>query len=193
MLEDIVIYPSKVLRMKCDPVVHIGDSTLKIVEGLQEVLLRARGAGLAAPQIGVTQRIIALNSGDPHEGRDQPRLMVMINPRIVSHSDETAVYREGCLSIPGGYAQVARPAKAVVEYVDTEGNPWQLEVDAERNPLFSACVQHEIDHLDGRLFIDHISRLKRNLVEKSFRKEMASLRALEQRAAISRSTRPDQT
>jgi peptide deformylase len=160
---DILILPDRRLRMISKPVEAIDGEVRSLVEDMFETMYHAPGIGLAAIQVGVPSRVLILDlakEGDPKEPR------VVINPELVWASEETATYEEGCLSIPEYYEEVERPAQVKVRFLDLDGKP--QEIDA--NGLLSTCLQHEIDHLNGVLFIDHISKLKRDRVIKKFAK-----------------------
>jgi len=135
--------------------------TRRLVEDMFATMYAAPGIGLAAIQVGVPKRLITL---DLAKNDEKPDPQVFINPEIVSASQETAKYEEGCLSIPDYYEEVARPAQVKVKYLDLDWKPREVEADG----LLATCLQHEIDHLNGVLFIDHISKLKRDRVTKKF-------------------------
>jgi peptide deformylase len=132
-----------------------------------ETMYRAPGIGLAAPQIGVLQRIIVVDVADKDE---KPQPFAMANPEILWKSDETSVHNEGCLSLPDHYADVTRPKQVRLRYIDRDGEVRELDADN----LLATCVQHEIDHLNGVLFIDHISLLKRNMILRKLQKAKKS-------------------
>jgi peptide deformylase len=162
-LRDILILPDKRLRLVSEPVNRIDGEIRRLVEDMFETMYDAPGIGLAAIQIGVPKRITVMDLAK----KDDPRApQVFINPEILSQSAEKATYEEGCLSIPEYYEEVERPAQVRVKYLDLEGK--QHEVDADG--LLATCLQHEIDHLNGVLFIDYISKLKRDRVIKKFTK-----------------------
>ncbi len=169
-LRDILILPDKRLRLVSKPVETIDAETKKLVADMFETMYDAPGIGLAAIQVGVPRRIVTMDLSKK-EGPQEPH--VFINPELLWSSDETVVREEGCLSIPEFYEDVERPAGVRVRYLDLDGK--QLEVEA--NGLLATCLQHEIDHLNGVLFIDHISKLKRDRVTKKFAK--AAKRAAE--------------
>ena len=162
-LRDILILPDKRLRQVSKPVAKIDSSIKKLVADMFETMYDAPGIGLAAIQIGEPRRIVTMDLSKK-EGETQPQ--VFINPEIVDESDDKSVHEEGCLSIPEYYEEVERPASVTVKYLDLDGK--QHEVKA--TGLFATCIQHEIDHLNGVLFIDHISKLKRDRVVKKFTK-----------------------
>jgi peptide deformylase len=162
-LRDIIILPDKRLRSVSKPVVAIGDDIRTLVADMFETMYEAPGIGLAAIQVGVPSRVIVMDLSK-REAEAEPR--VFINPEITWSSEEKSLYEEGCLSIPDVHEDVERPARVKIRYLDLEGKPH--EEDAEG--LFATCVQHEVDHLNGVLFIDHISKLKRERTIKKFTK-----------------------
>ena len=162
-LREILILPDKRLRKVSEPVKRIDDSIRKLVNDMFETMYDAPGIGLAAVQIGTTKRVVTMDLAKKEEPRNP---QVFINPEIVWSSDETATYEEGCLSIPETYNDVERPAQVRVTYLDLEGVPSEVEA----NGLLATCLQHEIDHLNGILFIDHLSKLKRDMIIKKFTK-----------------------
>lgn len=184
-IRPLVILPDAQLRLVSTPVETITPEIRTLVADMFETMYDAPGIGLAAIQIGVPWRVVTLDvakraasgkdEGEPDEGgkaqekRDaQPREpMAFINPQIIWSSDETSVYEEGCLSIPEYYEDVERPASVKVAYMDLDGKSHEIEADG----LLATCLQHEIDHLNGVLFIDHLSRLKRERVTKRFAKQ----------------------
>jgi peptide deformylase len=160
---EIIKLPDKRLRLVSEPVKKIDAGIRKLVDDMFESMYDAPGIGLAAVQVGVAKRVITMDLAK----KDEPKKpLVFINPEIVWTSEETAVYEEGCLSIPEHYEEVERPAQVKVKYLDLDGAT--QEVDA--NGLLATCLQHEIDHLNGVLFIDHISKLKRDRITKKFTK-----------------------
>jgi peptide deformylase len=162
-LRDILILPDKRLRQVSKPVGKIDSSIKKLVADMFETMYDAPGIGLAAIQIGEPRRIVTMDLSKK-EGETQPQ--VFINPEIVDESDDKSVHEEGCLSIPEYYEEVERPASVTVKYLDLDGKPHEVKATG----LFATCIQHEIDHLNGVLFIDHISKLKRDRVVKKFTK-----------------------
>ena len=162
-LRDIVIIPDPRLRLASEPVKSIDKGVRTLVEDMFETMYAAPGIGLAAIQIGVPQRVVTMDLAKK-EGEKEPQ--VFINPEIVWASEETSTYDEGCLSIPEYYEEVTRPAKVKIKYLDLDGKAHEIEADG----LLATCLQHEIDHLNGVLFIDHISKLKRDMVMKKFKK-----------------------
>jgi peptide deformylase len=162
-IRDILIIPDKRLRAKSEPVKAIDAEVRKLVDDMFETMYAAPGIGLAAIQIGVPTRVVTMDLAAKEES---PQPQVFINPEIVGSSPEKSVYEEGCLSIPEYYEEVERPEKIKVKYLDLDGKEHELEADG----LLATCLQHEIDHLNGVLFIDHISKLKRDMVMKKFKK-----------------------
>jgi peptide deformylase len=169
-LREIIKLPDKRLRLVSEPVKKIDAGIRKLVDDMFESMYDAPGIGLAAIQVGVAKRVITMDLAKREEAS---KPLVVINPEIVWTSEETAVYEEGCLSIPEHYEEVERPAEVRVKYLDLEGQPQEVEAKG----LLATCLQHEIDHLNGVLFIDHISKLKRDRITKKFTK--AAKRAAE--------------
>jgi peptide deformylase len=162
-VRDIIILPDKRLRQVSKPVAKIDASIRKLIEDMFETMYDAPGIGLAAIQIGEPKRVVTM---DLAKKDDEAQPQVFINPEVVSQSDEKATHEEGCLSIPEYYEEVERPAAVTVKYLDLDGKPQQVEATG----LLATCLQHEIDHLNGVLFIDHLSKLKRDRVTKKFTK-----------------------
>jgi len=158
MKRPILIHPDPRLKKVADAVPDLSDELRVLADDMLETMYAAPGIGLAAPQIGLSTRLIVL---DCVKGEDEaPRPLAMFNPEIVASSDERSVYEEGCLSIPEIYADVERPAEVTVRWIDRDG----AEQQEEFGGLWATCVQHEIDHLDGKLFIDYLKPLKRQLI-----------------------------
>src|SRR6266850_3008707 len=162
-IRDILILPDKRLRTVSEPVGRITAEIKRLVEDMFETMYEAPGIGLAAIQVGVPKRVVTMDLAKK-EGESEPH--VFINPEILWTSDEPSVYEEGCLSIPEVHEDVERPAKVRFKYLDLEGKAHEAEADG----LFATCIQHEVDHLNGVLFIDHISKLKRDRIVKKFSK-----------------------
>ncbi len=174
MKRPILIHPDPRLKKLCAPVSDISDELRKLADDMLETMYDAPGIGLAAPQIGVMDRVIVLDCVKD-EG-EAPRPLVMFNPEIVASSDETNVYEEGCLSIPEQYAEVKRPKVVDVRWIDRDGNEQSETFD----DLWATCVQHEIDHLNGKLFIDYLGPMKRQMITRKMQKlkrEQAKARA----------------
>ncbi|MGC4024463.1 MAG: peptide deformylase [Mesorhizobium sp.] len=162
-IKPLIILPDPILRQISEPVGAVDSRIKTLARDMFETMYDAPGIGLAAIQIGVPLRMLVIDLAK----EDEPKMpQVFINPEIVESSDARSVYEEGCLSIPDYYAEVERPASVRVRFVD--GNGKEQEVAAEG--LLATCLQHEIDHLNGVLFIDHISKLKRDMVVKKFKK-----------------------
>jgi peptide deformylase len=161
---------SDVLRRRADDVEVVpGDpATEKLIDDMFETMYDARGIGLAAPQIGLSKRLIVVDVSDESGKERGP--FALFNAKVVESSADTEKQEEGCLSIPGVTGAVERPYSVVVEGLDRQGNPVRIEAEA----MLARCLQHEIDHLDGVLFIDRMSPLKRNMVLRKYRKQAAS-------------------
>ena len=153
----ILTAPDPALKKISEPVKQVDASIRKLMDDMLETMYHAPGIGLAAPQVGVLKRVIVLDLA--REG-EEPQPLRIANPEVVWVSDNDATYNEGCLSVPEHYADVVRPAACRVKYLDQDNK--QQEIAAEG--LLATCLQHEIDHLDGVLFIDHLTSLKRNMI-----------------------------
>jgi len=153
----IIVAPDPRLKKKCAPVERVDDTVRRLMDDMLETMYQAPGIGLAAPQVGVLKRVLVVDVGEQDEQR---RPYLMANPELVWVSDEDATYEEGCLSLPEHYADVVRPAAIKVRYLDRENEIRELDAEG----LLGTCIQHEMDHLDGILFVDHISALKRNMI-----------------------------
>ncbi|HVY00883.1 MAG TPA: peptide deformylase [Pseudorhodoplanes sp.] len=162
-LRDILILPDKRLRLVSTPVEKVDDGLRKLIEDMFETMYAAPGIGLAAIQIGEPRRVVTLDLAK----KDEPKApQVFINPEITWSSEEKNVHEEGCLSIPEYYEEVERPAEVKVKYLDGEGRPQEIHAAG----ILATCLQHEVDHLNGVLFIDHLSKLKRDRVLKKYAK-----------------------
>jgi peptide deformylase len=162
-LREIITVPNPLLKQVSQPVDKVDDALRALMDDMLETMYDAPGIGLAAIQIGVPKRVIVMDLS--REGEDkQPRYFV--NPEIVWASDDTAPYEEGCLSVPEYFDEVERPSRVKLRYLNYQGE--QVEEDADG--LFAVCIQHEMDHLEGVLFIDHLSRLKREQAVKKVKK-----------------------
>ncbi|MDQ0560391.1 peptide deformylase [Rhizobium sp. R72] len=170
-IKPLIILPDPLLRQVSKPIERVDADFQRLADDMLETMYDAPGIGLAAIQIGVPRRMLVIDVS--REGEEKQPL-VFVNPEIVVSSDERSVYEEGCLSIPDYYAEVERPATVTVKYLDRDGKEQTVEADG----LLATCLQHEIDHLNGVLFIDHISRLKRDMVIKKFTKAAKSAKAL---------------
>ena len=162
-IKPIILLPDAVLRKPSEPVERFDDELAKFAADMTETMYDAPGIGLAAVQVGVLRQMLVV---DVSKDEDNQNPEVFINPEIVDESDERSVYEEGCLSIPDYYAEVERPAAIKVKYLDLSGKEQFIEADG----LMATCLQHEIDHLNGVLFIDYLSKLKKNMVIKKFTK-----------------------
>lgn len=170
-LLDILIVPDPRLKQKAKPLPGVDGRVARLIDDMLDTMYRAPGIGLAAPQVGILERVVVIDVAD-HK-TEKPNPIAMVNPEIVRASDELSVTQEGCLSIPDIYAEVTRPAAVTVRYVDRGGEVRSLDADG----LLATCIQHEIDHLNGVLFVDYLSKLKRDRVFKKF--EKAAKRAAE--------------
>jgi peptide deformylase len=155
-LLEILQAPHPVLKTKAKPVARVDDALRRLAADMFETMYKAPGIGLAAPQVGVSERLIVLDVTDG----DERRAMTLVNPEIVWRSSDRATAEEGCLSLPGHFADVTRPQQVKVSDLTEQGLERQLEAEG----LLARCVQHEIDHLDGILFVDHLTALKRNMI-----------------------------
>ena len=167
-IKPLIILPDPVLRQTSSLVEQVDGDLRKLADDMLDTMYDAPGIGLAAVQVGIPKRMLVIDLSKDDEEK-QPR--IFINPEILASSDERSTYEEGCLSIPDYYAEVERPAKVTVKYIDIAGKEQVIDTEG----LLATCLQHEIDHLNGVLFIDYISRLKREMVIKKFTK--AKLRA----------------
>ena len=163
-IRPIIELPDRLLRRTSDPVERVDDDVRALMDDMLETMYDAPGIGLAAIQIGVPRRVVVVDTEKREEG--ETHRLLLANPEIVWASQELSSYSEGCLSIPEFYEDVERPAKVRVRYLDRDGAPQEVQADG----LLATVLQHEIDHLNGVLFIDHISRLKRARVIKKFTK-----------------------
>jgi peptide deformylase len=154
---DIIIAPDPRLKLKCKPVTKVDAKVARLMDDMLQTMYAAPGIGLAAPQVGQALRIIVLDVAREDE---KPAPIKMANPELIWVSDEDVTYNEGCLSLPEHYADVVRPKAIRVRYLDHENEIRELEAEG----LLATCIQHEMDHLDGILFVDHITALKRNII-----------------------------
>ena len=164
---DIITLPDRKLRMKSAPVERVDDELRAFMDSMLETMYAAPGIGLAAIQVNVPRRVVTIDIGQREDENAAPAPLFLINPRILWSSDERALAEEGCLSIPEYFAEVERPASVRVAYIDRDGKPQEMEAEG----VLAVCLQHEIDHLDGKLFIDRLSKLKRDMVIKKFAKQ----------------------
>jgi peptide deformylase len=160
---DIIVAPDPRLKKQAEPVDKVDDEVRRIMDDMLETMYAANGIGLAGPQVGILKRIIVV---DVSREADKPEPMQMANPEVIWESDDARVYEEGCLSLPDHFAQVERPEAVKIRYLDHENEIRTIDAD----DILATCIQHEIDHLDGVLFVDHISSLKRNMIIKKLQK-----------------------
>ncbi len=158
---DILEFPDPRLRKKAAPVATVDDDMRQLIDDMFETMYAAPGIGLAATQVNVHQRIVVIDVSEDH---DTP--MVFINPELEIVDEELCEYDEGCLSVPGYYEPVSRPRKVRVKALDRDGQPFEIETDG----LLATCIQHECDHLDGKLFVDYLSTLKRQRIRSKLEK-----------------------
>nr|WP_299146940.1 peptide deformylase [uncultured Tateyamaria sp.] len=174
MKRPIILHPDPRLKKLSDPVGDLSDALRTLADDMLETMYDAPGIGLAAPQVGLLHRLIVLDCVKVDD--EKPRPTIMFNPEIIAASDEQNVYEEGCLSIPEQFADVTRPAEVQVRWIDRDGNEQEQGMDG----LWATCVQHEIDHLDGKLFIDYLKPLKRQMITRKmvkFKRERAREKA----------------
>ena len=162
MIRDILIHPDPRLKKPCDPVAAVTEEITRLAADMLETMYDAPGGGLAAPQVGVLKRLLVMDC--IKEGPPEP--MALLNPEVIWASEDLATYEEGCLSIPDQYAEVKRPASVTVRWMDLAGAMQERTFAG----LWSTCVQHEIDHLDGKLFIDYLGPLKRQMITRKMEK-----------------------
>ena len=164
MIRSIVLHPDARLKKKSVHVESINDALIKLAEDMMETMYDAPGIGLAAPQVGVLERLIVMDCAKKED--EEPDPIIMVNPLITASSEEKSVYEEGCLSIPDHFAEVTRPELVQVQWVDLDGKQHSEEFGG----LKSTCIQHEIDHLNGKLFIDYLGPMKRQLITRKMQK-----------------------
>ena len=171
-IREIIKLPDKRLRLVSEPIKRVDAGIRKLIDDMFETMYAAPGIGLAGIQLGVAKRLVTM---DLSKKDDEQKPQVFINPEVIWVSEETSTYEEGCLSIPEYYEEVERPAAVTVRYLDLDGKT--QEIDAKG--LFATCIQHEIDHVNGVLFIDYISRLKRDRITKKFTKAAKAAKKVE--------------
>ncbi len=161
----ILTIPDPLLRKKALPVEQVDDALRRLADDMLATMYDAPGIGLAAPQVGISRRLVVLDAaGD----EDVKKPLVLINPEILQLGPEKRAYEEGCLSIPDVKVEIERPSTLTVRFLDRDGKPQELTADG----LLATAIQHEVDHLDGRLIIDFLSRLKRDIIVRRFRKQI---------------------
>ena len=164
----LVIAPDERLNKASEPVAEVTDEVRNLAADMLETMYANNGIGLAAVQVGVHQRIIVVDvewpspryEGDPEGGPEKGNPIVLINPEVVAESEDLGTYNEGCLSFPDQYSEVERPAQVTIRYLDLDGKEQELKAHS----LLATCIQHEIDHINGVVFVDHISKLKREMI-----------------------------
>ena len=162
-IKDIITVPDETLKKISAPIEKVGVNEKKLINDLFETMYNSKGIGLAAVQVGILKRILVIDISTKEEKKNP---LSFINPTIKKVSDETSIYEEGCLSIPETFIEIERPKICEVEYIDIDGNKKNLKCDG----LLSTCLQHEINHLDGKLIIDHLSKLKKDFIIKKISK-----------------------
>ena len=164
----IVIEPDPILRQKSESLEKVDDELRRLLDDMLETMYSAPGIGLAAVQIGILKRLIVIDISKENEKKNP---LFLINPEIISKSKKTSIYEEGCLSLPGHFAEIERPAECQIKYIGYDGKKKEIKA----NGLLSTCIQHELDHLDGKLFIDYLSKLKRDMIVKKLVKHKKEL------------------
>ena len=167
-IKTILTEPDKLLRQVSKPVEKVGDIERELMKDMLDTMYAAKGIGLAAIQIGVPKRIIVMDISK-EENKKKP--MYFVNPILIKKNDEKVTYEEGCLSVPNQFAEIDRPSKCEVEYLDYNGNKQNLKAEG----LLATCIQHEMDHLEGILFIDYLSKLKKTIIIKKLSKQKIKL------------------
>ena len=167
-LRQILTEPNKILREKSLTVKIVDEDLQKLMDDMLETMYAAPGIGLAAIQVGVPKRIIVLDIAP----KDKPKNpMYFINPEIITKSENSSTYEEGCLSVPGQFAEISRPDKCHIKYLDYYGQPKEIKAEG----MLATCIQHEIDHLEGILFIDYLSKLKKSMIIKKLSKQKKAI------------------
>ena len=164
MLRKILTEPDPILRKKCEPLEKVDVDTKKLMDDMLETMYAAPGIGLAAVQIGILKRVVVIDVSKVEEER---KPLFLVNPQIIHQSKNTSIYEEGCLSLPGQFAEIERPAECIVKYIDYNGKEKELKTEG----LLATCIQHEVDHLNGILFIDYLSKLKKDMIIKKLVKQ----------------------
>jgi peptide deformylase len=164
----IIIEPDTILRKKSESLEKIDSELKRLMDDMLETMYAAPGIGLAAVQVGILKRLIVIDISKEKETKNP---LFLINPEIVSKSKKTSIYEEGCLSLPGYFAEIERPAECQIEYLDFDGKKREMKA----NGLLATCIQHEVDHLNGVLFIDYLSKLKKDMIIKKLVKHKKEL------------------
>ena len=167
----IIIEPDTILRKKSDPLEKVDNELRKLMDDMLETMYAAPGIGLAAVQIGILKRMVVI---DISKEKEKKTPIFLINPEIVYKSKKTSIYEEGCLSLPGYFAEIERPAECQIEYLDYNGKKKEMKVYG----LLATCIQHEVDHLNGVLFIDYLSKLKKDMIVKKLIKHKKELKKI---------------
>ena len=164
----IVIEPDPILREKSATLEKVDDELRKLLNDMLETMYAAPGIGLAAVQVGILKRLIVI---DISKDKEKKNPLFLINPEIISKSKKTSIYEEGCLSLPGHFAEIERPAECQIKFINYDGKEKELKVDG----LLATCIQHEVDHLNGILFVDYLSKLKKDMIIKKLIKHKKEL------------------
>ncbi len=164
----IIIEPDTILRKKSATLEKVDNELRELLDDMLETMYAAPGIGLAGVQIGILKRLIVI---DVSKEKEKKNPLFLVNPKIISKSSNTSVYEEGCLSLPGYFAEIERPAECQIEYIDYNGKKKEMKA----NGLLATCIQHEVDHLNGILFIDYLSKLKRDMIIKKLVKNKKEL------------------
>ena len=167
-LRQILTEPNKILREKSLSVETVDEDLKKLMNDMLETMYAAPGIGLAAIQVGVPKRVIVLDIAPKDEPRNP---MFFVNPEIIKKSDNNSTYEEGCLSVPGQFAEIDRPDKCQIKYLDYHGQPKEIKAEG----MLATCIQHEMDHLEGILFIDYLSKLKKSMIIKKLSKQKKAI------------------
>ena len=167
-LKKILTEPNEILREKSKIVDKVDDDLQKLMDDMLETMYAAPGIGLAAIQVGVPKRVIVLDIASKDEPRNP---MCFVNPEIIEKSNTNSIYEEGCLSVPGQFAEIERPNKCYIKYLDYYGKPKEIKAEG----MLATCIQHEIDHLEGILFIDYLSKLKKSMIIKKLSKQKKAI------------------
>ncbi|HYM33257.1 MAG TPA: peptide deformylase [Candidatus Cybelea sp.] len=161
----IIVAPDPRLKVKSTKVAVVDDGIRKLMDDMLESMYEAVGLGLAAIQVGVPKRVIVIDLAKPEDKKPKP--LYLVNPEVVAASESDALFEEGCLSLPGQFAEVERPSWVEIAYLDYDGKPQRLRAEG----MLGVCIQHEMDHLEGVLFVDHLSALKRNMILRKLSKQ----------------------
>ena len=167
-IKEILVEPNKILRQKSLKVDKVDEDLQKLMDDMLETMYAAPGIGLAAIQVGVPKRVIVLDLSSRDEKKDP---MYFVNPEIVNKSEINSTYEEGCLSVPGQFAEIDRPEKCHIKYLDYYGQPKEIQAEG----MLATCIQHEMDHLEGVLFIDYLSKLKKTMIVKKLSKQKKAI------------------